>query len=83
MKKHYANAKDVLPLELIEQIRKHYTGMLYISGEDTRGRKRQLIINLAKQGASTAEIAAIVGVSSRRVNQILTRKRRKTWEWIG
>ena len=83
MKKHYANAKDVLPQHLIEQIRKHYTGMLYVSGEDTRGKKRQLIINLAKQNVSTAEIATIAGVSSRRVNQILTRKRRKTWEWIG
>ena len=82
--KHYANAKDVLPQHLIEQIKKHYTaGMLYISEDDNRGKRRQLIINLAKQGASSDEIAAIAGVSSRRVNQILTRKRRKTWEWIG
>ena len=83
MKKHYANAKDVLPQHLIEQIRKHYTGMLYVSGEDVRAQKRQLIINLAKQNVPTVEIATIAGVSSRRVNQVIARRRRKTWEWVG
>jgi hypothetical protein len=29
-KKRYANAKDVLPEELFEQIQKHYTGILWI-----------------------------------------------------
>ena len=83
MKKHYANAKDVLPQHLIEQIRKHYTGMLYVSGEDVRAQTRQLIINLAKQNVPTVEIATIAGVSSRRVNQVIARRRRKTWEWVG
>ena len=83
MKKHYANAKDVLPQHLIEQIRKHYTGMLYVSGEDVRAQKRQLIINLAKQGVSIGEIATIAGVSSRRVHQVIARRLRKTWEWVG
>jgi hypothetical protein len=27
-KKRYANAKDVLPEELFEQVQKHYTGIL-------------------------------------------------------
>lgn len=29
-KKRYANAKDVLPEELFEQIQKHYTGILWV-----------------------------------------------------
>ena len=83
MGKYYTNAADVLPEDLLKEVRKYCTGMLYISGEDTRGKKRQLIINLARQNVATAEIAMIAGVSRRRINQIITRKRRQTWEWTG
>jgi len=53
MGKYYTNAADVLPEDLLKEVRKYCTGMLYISGEDTRGKKRQLIINLARQNVST------------------------------
>ena len=80
--KNYANAKDVLPSELLEQVREHFTGTLYIPEKNDANRNRDLIITLAKSGAGAAEIARIAGVSARRVNQVIARKRRKTWEWI-
>jgi hypothetical protein len=80
--KNYANARDVLPPELLEQVREHYTGNLYIPGKDEVKPRTELIITLAKSGADTAEIARIAGVSTRRVNQVISKKRRKTWEWI-
>ena len=80
--KNYANAKEVLPPELLEQIREHFTGTLYVPGKDEAKPKTELIVTLAKSGADAAEIANIAGVSVRRVNQVISKKRRKTWEWI-
>lgn len=77
MSRNYANAKDVLPQELVAQIQKHYTGLLYITGENARSCKRQLVLTLAQQEASTGEIAMIAGISRRRVNQILAKERHK------
>ena len=79
MSKNYANAKDVLPQELIEQIKQHYNtgGMIYIPGEKAKSSKRQLVLTLAQQEASTGEIAMIAGISRRRVNQILAQERRQ------
>jgi helix-turn-helix protein len=80
--KNYANARDVLPEELLEQVREHFTGNLYVPGKDEVKPRTELIITLAKSGADTAEIARIAGVTTRRVNQVIAKKRRKTWEWI-
>ena len=49
--KNYANAKDVLPEELLEQVREHFSGNLYIPGKTDAHQKRELIITLAKSGA--------------------------------
>ena len=80
--RNYANAKDVLPPELLEQVREHYTGNLYIPGKEEAKPRTELIVTLAKSGAGAAEIARIAGVSARRVNQVISKKRRKTWEWL-
>ncbi len=82
--KRYANAEEVLPRELIGQIKKHFSGtMLYFPRErKSNCQTPNLIISLAKSGAGTAEIARITGVTTRRVNQVIAKKRRKTWEWI-
>ncbi|MDD5699533.1 MAG: hypothetical protein PHH77_13040 [Victivallaceae bacterium] len=80
--KKYANAKDVLPPELLEQVREYFTGNLYIPGKNDVNHKCGLIITLAKSGAGVPEIARIAGVSTRRVNQVISKKRRRTWEWI-
>lgn len=83
---NYANAKDVLPEELFQQVREHFpAGTLYVSDKQERDDSRkQLIVNLAKQGMSAREIAAMIGLTVRRVNQVLARKRRRQvkWEWI-
>ena len=84
--KQYANAKEVLPKRLYEQIKEHFTGLLYIPGDHSYAPgKREIVISLAKQGAGTAEIANIMALSTRRVNQILAgkRKRRIAMEWVG
>jgi DNA-binding NarL/FixJ family response regulator len=80
-KSSYANAKDVLPAELVEQIQEHFSGKLYIPNKRPSNQNSDLIIKLAKAGAEVEEIADIVGVSTRRVNQVISRKRRKIWEW--
>jgi len=83
--KKYANAREVLPTRLYEQIKKHFTGLLYVPGEAAYDPgKRELVINLAKQGAGTVEIANIMALSTRRINQILKgkRKRKTTMEWV-
>jgi DNA-directed RNA polymerase specialized sigma subunit len=84
--KNYANAKEVLPEELFRQVREHFpAGMLYVSDKHERDDSRkQLIVNLAKQGMNTREIAAMIGVTVRRVNQILAGRRRRQvkWEWV-
>jgi helix-turn-helix protein len=82
MNNNYANAKDVLPPELLEEVKKHFTGKLYVPGRDEAKPRTELIVTLAKSGADTAEIARIAGVSTRRVNQVISKKRRRTWEWI-
>lgn len=81
--KKYANAKDVLPKNLYEQVKQHFTGTLYIPGERTRDPgKREIVISLAKQGASAQEIANIMAVSSRRVNQIIAGRRKRKVEYV-
>ena len=84
--KNYANAKEVLPKELFQQVHEHFpAGMLYISDKQERDDSRkQLIVNLAKQGMNAREIAAMVGVTVRRVNQVLAWKRQRQlkYEWI-
>jgi len=84
--KKYANAKEVLPKRLYEEIKEHFTGLLYVPGDHGYDHgKREVVLNLAKQGADTAEIANIMALSSRRINQILAgkRKRKTSMEWIG
>ena len=78
----YANAKDVLPPDLLEEVRKHYTGPLYVPRDKSAVEKRDLVINLAQSNTSTAMIAKVTELSRRRVNQILAGKRRQKWEWI-
>jgi len=84
--KQYANAKEVLPKQLYEEIKEHFTGLLYVPGDNSYDPgKREIVISLAKQGADTAEIANIMALSTRRVNQILKgkRKRKTQMEWVG
>jgi len=81
--KRYANAKEILPKKLLEELQAHFTGLLYVPGEKSYDSyKSQIIIKLAKEGASTKEIADIVGLSPRRINQIIGGRRKRKVEWI-
>ena len=75
--KNYANAKDVLPRELYEEVKKHFMGTLYISETIRPEEKRKLVLTLYEKNMDVKEIAAIVGISVRRVNQILLEEREK------
>jgi hypothetical protein len=75
--KNYANAKDVLPKELYEEVKKHFTGTMYVSERIRPCEKRKLILALCKQNMDANEIAAIVGLSVRRTHQILKEERDK------
>lgn len=77
MNKSYANAADVLPSELVEQIKQHYTGVLYIPDKKRTTGNRELVIAMAKTGATSAEIANVTGLTVRRVNQIVSHLRRE------
>jgi hypothetical protein len=76
-KKNYANAKDVLPKELYEEVKKHFIGTLYVTETIRPKEKRKLVLALSKQNMDPKEIAPIVGISVRRVNQILLEEREK------
>jgi|GEM_PF-2680642 len=76
MPKMYANAKDVLPAELFEQLKAHHTGLIYVAGTERQGSARtRLVRDMAAQGASKAKIAATLGITRRRVNQIVAGQR--------
>jgi DNA-directed RNA polymerase specialized sigma subunit len=75
--KNYANAKDVLPKELYEEVKKHFTGMMYVSERIRPEERKKLVLALCRQDMDAKEIAPIVGISARRVHQILAGEREK------
>ena len=75
--KRYANAEKILPKELLDEVQKFNTGILWIpSPSRFYKERRQLVIALREQGVNTKEIAQLAGVTTRRVNQILAARRR-------
>ncbi|OGV53690.1 MAG: hypothetical protein A2X49_12660 [Lentisphaerae bacterium GWF2_52_8] len=75
--RNYANAKDVLPEELLVEIKKHFRGMLYIPTDDDQSeRRKKLVMALNEHGLKAKEVAAIAGISDRRVNQIIAESRK-------
>jgi hypothetical protein len=72
MKRSYANARDVLPPGLLSQVQEHWIGMLWVPSPRTFYEDRKkLVLTLKAEGVSSREIAALAGVTPRRVNQIL------------
>jgi predicted transcriptional regulator len=75
--KRYANAEKILPKELLDEVQKFHTGILWIpSPSRFYKERRQLVIALREQGVNTKEIAQLAGVTTRRVNQILAARRK-------
>jgi hypothetical protein len=70
--KKYANAEQILPRELLKEVQKYHSGILWIPAPGSFYKeRRQLVIALKSQGIETDEIASLAGVTRRRVNQIL------------
>jgi len=79
VKRDYANAKDVLPPELLHAVQEHFTGLLWVPGDTCfYHERRRLVLALKDQGISTHEIARLSGVTTRRVNQILAARRKES-----
>ena len=78
MKPNYANARDVLPKELLKEIQKYHTGALWVpEPSGFYQERRQLVIALSEQGIKSVEIANLAGITARRVNQILAKHRKE------
>jgi len=76
--KRYANAEKILPKELLKEVQKYHTGVLWIPCPSRfYQERRQLVIALHEQGVNTKEIAQLAGVTTRRVNQILAAHRKE------
>lgn len=72
----HANAKDVLPKELLAEVQKHYTGNLWVPlPKMFYESRRELVLELFKRGTTTKEIASSASLSTRRVSQILAEAR--------
>lgn len=77
--KRYANAEKILPPELLKEIQKYHTGVLWIPTPSRFYQdRRRLVIALHDQGVNTKEIANLAGVTIRRVNQILSSEREQS-----
>ena len=78
MNRAYFNGNDVLPPDLLAEVQRHVTGLVWIPAPNAFfGERRKLILTLHKQGVPTREIARLAGISVRRVNQIIAEKKSK------
>ena len=75
MFKNYANAQNVLPEDLFNQIKPYFSGgILYVPGDGKAlSPKVQLVLSMIRDDASREKIAAALGISPRRVNQIIAK----------
>jgi predicted transcriptional regulator len=68
----YHNAKNVLPPGLLAEVQRHFSGHLWVpTAEPQAVRLRQRIVQLHQAGMGTSKIADMVGISQRRVQQIV------------
>ena len=65
----YANAADVLPPRLLEEVRKHWFGYLWIPGKNVSSQKSEAVA-LIQSGMDARRISAALGISRSRVYQI-------------
>jgi len=71
MNSAYFHAREVLPPDLLAEVQKHVSGLVWVPSPKTFfHERRQLILTLREQGVPTREIARLSGISVRRVNQI-------------
>jgi len=84
MFKNYANAKDILPEELFNRLKAEYTGLLYVPSNPGRvSANVRLVLSMVREGTPRAKIAATLGISPRRVNQIVAKQRQEEAEQLA
>ena len=77
MSRHgYANGRDVLPSEVLAIVQRHYNGLLWIPPPEGALTRHEQIRRMHASGIPTVEIAERVGLSKRRVRQILNGRRK-------
>ena len=68
----YHNAKKILPPGLLAEVQRHFSGHLWVPAAEPHAiRVRQRVVQLHQAGIGTGEIADMVGVGQRRVQQIV------------
>ena len=68
----YQNAQHVLPPGLLAEVQRHASGHLWVPAVAPQAtRTRQRVIQLHQAEICTREIADLVGISQRRVQQIV------------
>jgi DNA-binding NarL/FixJ family response regulator len=68
----YASAAKVLPPELLAAVQLHFTGTLYVPQTAMHSDERErLVLALRLKGMPVREVAAMAGITPRRVQQIL------------
>ena len=66
------NAKTVLPPGLLAEVQRFVSGHLWVpAAERQTGQLRQRIVHLHQAGVATRDIAALVRLSQRRVQQVI------------
>ena len=68
----YSNAADVLPPDLLRAVQKHWRGLLYVPPAPDSPQKEdtEFIRSMIRSGCPASDIAAVTGVTARRVYQI-------------
>jgi hypothetical protein len=69
----YKNAADILPEELVNEIRKYFTGgMLWVPMTGTDHKERdEIIVSLKNNGVPTKEIAALAKLTPCHIRRIV------------
>ena len=80
--KNYQNARDVLPAELLRELRRYHTGALYVPAGDSAFEREALVVSMHERGATRKEISQLAGISVRRVSQIIKESKNKMGETI-
>ena len=69
----YANASQILPEELLDQIRQYFPGgMLFVPKESLDRKERaSLVVQLVEKNVPVSEVAELAGLSQRHVRRLL------------
>jgi Mor family transcriptional regulator len=78
----YANAREILPAEILEALQRHFEGgLMWVPARERRRRKTEeqadrnrRILRDHRRGAGTSALAGRYGLSTERIRQILRKE---------